>query len=310
LAESGYRHKFTVFTPTYNLAHTLPRLYESLQAQSYRDFEWLIIDDESTDDTEAVVGPWVTGSDFRIRYIRQTNVGKHISANRASDLAEGELLGTVDADDWYAPNALERFLHHWESIPERRRGDFVGVVALCADQSGEVIGSRFPEPVMDSDFFEMQFTHGVSGDKAGVGRTDVNRQFKFPELERGGWVQEAVVYNRMARHYKARFVNEILMFKEYQATGMSASAGIARAKSPESARLYYRELIDRRSSLSRKLVWRHHANLARYGFHAGGGLLGSRQGAASTAWWAAGFPVGAALYFRDRLIMRRLSRAR
>jgi glycosyltransferase involved in cell wall biosynthesis len=309
-ARQRYRYRFTVFTPTYDLAHTLPRAYESLQAQTFKDFEWLIIDDESTDDTEDVVRPWLTESEFPIRYVRQPNVGKHISTNRASDLASGELLGVLDADDWYAPQALERFLYHWESIPADRRHEFAGVVALCADPSGQIIGAPFPEPVMDSDYLEMQFKYRVSGDKVGVARTEIHRQFKYPELEYGGWVQDTIVYNRMARHYKARLFNEVLMFKEYQAGGMSAVGGIARTKSPRSAQLYYRELIEMRSSLPRLLLFRYHANYARFGFHAREGISGSRTGAASFAWWAASVPVGLGLYLRDRLILRRLAKVR
>jgi glycosyltransferase involved in cell wall biosynthesis len=301
------RYTFTVFTPTYNRAHTLPRTYESLEAQTFKDFEWLVIDDGSTDDTESVVREWLRGSSFPIRYIRQANVGKHISTNRAADLAAGELMGTLDSDDWYAPNALERFLFHWESIPEERRDEFVGVVGLCADRTGAMIGVRFPQPVMDSDYFEMQFVLGAVGDKAGVGRTEINRRFRFPELEPGGYVPESIVYNRMARHYKARLVNEVLMFKEHQPGGVSPSAGIARAQAPRTSRLYYQELIERRSSLPRTFVFRHHANHTRFALHAGDGLRGSRSGAASVAWWATTLPVGVALYLRDRLVLRRLA---
>jgi glycosyltransferase involved in cell wall biosynthesis len=299
-------HKFTVFTPAYNLAHTLPRLYESLKNQTYKDFEWLIIDDESSDDTEELVRPWLAESEFPVRYIKQKNAGKHVSANRAADLAAGELIGTLDADDWYAPSALERFLHHWESIPEDDRDKFVGVVGLCADPAGGLVGDPFPEPVMDSDFFEMAFEYGVEGDKAGVGRTEISREFKFPELERG-WVPEAIVYNRIARRYKARFFNEVVMFKDYQPEGMSAFGGVARAKSPRTARLYYRELIEMGSSLPRGRVFRNHANHARFALHAGEGALGSRDGAASTAWWAASLPLGLALFLRDRMTLRKVA---
>lgn len=308
-AESRGQYRFTVFTPTYNLAHTLPRLYESLERQTFRDFEWLIIDDGSTDDTESVVQAWLEDATFPMRYIRQENAGKHVSANRGADLAVGELIGTIDADDWYAPNALERFLHHWQSIPDGERDGYVGVVGLCADPSGELVGTAFPEDVMDSDFFQMIFEYGVEGDKAGVGRTEVSREFKFPELEHGGWVPEAIVYNRIARKYKARFFNEVVMFKDYQPEGMSAFGGIARARSPRTARLYYRELIEMGRSLPRSQVFRYHANLARFSLHAGDGALAGRDGAASMAWWAASWPVGVALYLRDQLLLRRARRA-
>jgi glycosyltransferase involved in cell wall biosynthesis len=256
------------------------------------------------------VRPWLAEADFPIRFIRQQNAGKHISTNRASELAAGELMGVLDADDWYAPNALERFLHHWESIPPSRRAEFAGLVALCADPSGRVLGTPFPEPVLDSDYLEMQFKYRVTGDKAGVARTELHREFKYPELDHGGWVQETIVHNRMARRYKARMFNEVLMFKEYQPTGMSAVGGLARVKSPQSAQLYYRELIDLGSSLPASLLFKFHVNHARFALHARRGLSGSRSGAASPAWWAASAPLGLGLFLRDRLFLRRLAKAR
>ena len=66
--------KLTIFTPTYNRAHTLPRLFDSLVNQTNYEFEWLIVDDGSTDDTEEIVKTFITEK-FPIRYIKQKTVG-------------------------------------------------------------------------------------------------------------------------------------------------------------------------------------------------------------------------------------------
>src|SRR6266571_625464 len=123
---------FTVFTPTYNRGRFLPRVYESLKAQTFQDFEWLLIDDGSTDDTKALVTRWMGEASFRIRYFRQDNAGKHVATNQAVRLAEGLLLATMDSDDWYVPSALERVLHHWNAIPDDRKSLFAGVCGLFA----------------------------------------------------------------------------------------------------------------------------------------------------------------------------------
>ena len=61
----GFVHVFTVFTATYNRAHVLHRVYDSLRAQTFRDFEWLVVDDGSTDGTGALVEGWRAEADFR-----------------------------------------------------------------------------------------------------------------------------------------------------------------------------------------------------------------------------------------------------
>ena len=103
---------FTVFTPTYNRAYTLHRVYESLKAQTYRDFEWLIVDDGSNDNTRELIQKWQNESLFSIRYIYQQNSGKHIAFNRAVREAKGELFLTLDSDDACVEEALERFKYH------------------------------------------------------------------------------------------------------------------------------------------------------------------------------------------------------
>jgi glycosyltransferase involved in cell wall biosynthesis len=140
----------TVFTPTYQRADTLPRVYESLVAQTSRDFEWLIIDDGSTDETVDLVRRWISDDPpFAIRYVYQENRGKHVADNRAVAEARTELIATLDSDDRYLPQTIASFLEIWRGIPERERSSFSGAVALCALENGTIVGDPFPEDVLD-----------------------------------------------------------------------------------------------------------------------------------------------------------------
>src|ERR1700687_2026026 len=112
----GYRYTFTVFTPTYNRAGTLPRVYESLRLQTFRDFEWLVVDDGSKDNTEELIKEWQAKAEFPIRYIRPQNQGKPAATNRATQEAQGEFIATVDSDDACVPESLERLKYHWDAI--------------------------------------------------------------------------------------------------------------------------------------------------------------------------------------------------
>jgi glycosyltransferase involved in cell wall biosynthesis len=203
-------YTFTVFTPTYNRAATLPRVYESLKAQTFRDFEWLIVDDGSTDNTREVIEKWQAEAKFPIRYFYQLNQGKPTAYNRAVPEARGELFLFIDSDDACFPQALERLKCHWDNIPAGQRDKFSAVTVLCQDQHGQLSGEKFPQDILDSDSLEMYMKYRTPGEKWGFQKTAVLREFPFPALPDERFVPESVVWLALSRKYKTRFVNEVL----------------------------------------------------------------------------------------------------
>lgn len=161
----SFRYTFTVFTPTYNRAHTLHRVYESLALQTLRNFEWLIVDDGSTDNTKELVDKWQNQAGSPIRYIRQDRQGKHVAFNRGVREAYGELFLTLDSDDACVPGALERFKYHWDAIPADKRRAFSAVTVLCKDHHGKPVGTRFPCDPTDSDSLEIRYKYKVKSEK-------------------------------------------------------------------------------------------------------------------------------------------------
>ena len=218
---------FTVFTPTYNRSATLGRVYECLKAQTFRNFEWLIIDDGSTDETRELVESWLRdpASDFPIQYLFQENSHKKVAHNRAVKEAKGELLLVFDSDDTCIPRALEQFWSHWNGIPKQQREQFSGVCGLCMDETGKVVGDRFPaNGYIDSDSLEMKYRYRVLGEKWGVMRTDVLRAFPFRE-DIPGLVPESTVWDAIGRHYRTRFFNEALRIYHQDFPGLIARKG-------------------------------------------------------------------------------------
>jgi len=202
---------FTVFTPTYNRAKTLHRTFKSLLMQTFRDFEWLIVDDGSTDNTEEIIKYWMKDSNtwFPIRYIRQDHGHKKKAVNRGVKEAEGELFLIADSDDAFLPDALDRFVKHWFSIPEKERTQFAGVVGLCVDEDGNIVDGRFPcNSYMDCSSLEMKYKYKSCGERWGFVRTDIMRQYPYPE-DIEGHVPESVVWDEVGRRYKNRWVNEV-----------------------------------------------------------------------------------------------------
>ena len=111
-----HKYKFTVFTPTYNREHLLHRVFDSLQVQDFIDFEWLILDDGSSDNTKQVVDEFVNKSNFNIRYIFKKNGGKVAAVNMGLELAEGEFFLVFDSDDWCDSNTLSTFIDEWNKL--------------------------------------------------------------------------------------------------------------------------------------------------------------------------------------------------
>jgi glycosyltransferase involved in cell wall biosynthesis len=240
---------FTVFTPTYNRAQLLHRPYESLRAQTDRAFEWLIIDDGSADGTRALVERWQRDATFPIRYVFQPNTGKHLAHNRAVTEARGSFFLTLDSDDACVPEAIARLRFHWERIPESEQAGFSGVGVLCRDQNGEIVGDPFPYDTMDSTPLEMAYRFKVRGEKWGFQRTDILREYPFAVGPNQGYIPEGLVWHRIAKRYRLRYVNEAL--RVYYTDAPSMTRGRAIAGDALGLQLFYEMVLNEHLSYFR-----------------------------------------------------------
>lgn len=206
---STWRHLFTVMTPTYNRAHVLARVYESLCAQTCQDFEWIVVDDGSTDNTRERVLAWQQESRFPIHYLWQENQHKKTAFNLGVRHACGQWLVALDSDDTLEHDALYAMAQVHDGIPERDRDNFIGIIGLCARPDGSIVGDMFPSDVLDATSLDLNFRYRVTGEKFGCMRTHVLLQFPFPE-NIPGFVPESLVWRAIARAgYLNRFVNQV-----------------------------------------------------------------------------------------------------
>lgn len=256
----------TVFTPTFNRAYRLPKLYESLCRQTDRDFEWLIVDDGSTDDTVKLVESWIAENRIGIRYHRQDNGGKHRAINRGAEMARGELFFIVDSDDYLTDDALSEIHKTYAEIQGDDR--FCGVCMCRAHKDGVRIGGELCFDTLDCSALDFRLKHKITGDMAEVMRTNIMRQFPFPEFEGEKFCPEALVWNRIADNYFFRYKNRKIYICEYLADGLTAGIIRVRRFSPTASMMYYSELLGRRIPLKEKLksavnFWRF-ADLKKY----------------------------------------------
>jgi len=299
---SAHQYPFTVFTPTHNRAHTLDRVYSSLDAQTFRDFEWLIVDDGSTDGTPELVSQWQQQADFPIRYFWQEKRGKHVAFNAGAREAKGELFLPLDSDDACVPDALERFRYHWESIPAEQRHRFSGVTALCKDQHGTLVGSPFPSAVIDSNSLEIHYRFHVSGEKWGFQRTEVLREFPFPDIG-ATYVPESIVWGKIARRYATRFVNDILRI--YYMGEPSLMFGQPAGRNAAGGRLQHLSVLNEQLDYLGAAPIQFFASAthyARFSFHLGAPIthqFADIETAGGRLLWSLAAPTGWLLYRRD-----------
>lgn len=255
---------FTVFTPTYNRAYTLNRLYESLKRQNYRDFEWLIVDDGSTDDTEAVVKSFQNEKFINIRYFKQQNKGKHIAINNGASLSEGELFFIVDSDDILTDDSLSIVADAYQKIS--KYDSFCGICACRCHADGSKIGSNLSFDTFDSSALDFRMKYHYVGDMAEVVRTDLIRQFPFPDFEGERFCPEALLWFRISGNYKFRFINRNIYVTEYLSDGLTAKITRLRHQSPKASMLYYAELFHRKIPIMQRIksainFWRFAINI-------------------------------------------------
>ncbi len=215
--------EITVFTPTYNRGYIIKELFDSLKNQTFKDFEWIVTDDGSTDNTQEVFSEIQSQeSFFPIKYFRTENGGKHRAINYGLKHASGRLFFIVDSDDTLPENALETVIRYEKSIPESQKHSFAGVSGLRGTDINKYIGSTFDGDFIDITYLETSF-HGIYGDKAEVYYTNVIKKYPFPEFEGEKFITESVVWNEIgAAGLKIRYFNEIIYYCDYLDDGLTA----------------------------------------------------------------------------------------
>lgn len=217
----------TIFTPTYNRAHTLNQLYQSLLQQDCYDFEWLVINDGSTDNTETLFNEWLEKENpFSIRYYAVKNGGKQRAINQALQLAKGEYFFIVDSDDRLLPHAITFIKNAFKSLP--KDDSFIGISGIRGGIDGKPL-YRFPSidstiGYVDANNLE-RMQYGLQADMAEAFFTEKIQKYTFPVWEGENFTPEAVVWNQMALDgYKLRWFNQVIYLCEYQEDGLTRSS--------------------------------------------------------------------------------------
>ncbi len=197
----------SVLTATYNREKTLNRVFNSLMNQTYKNFEWIIIDDGSKDNTFKLVEKFKDKANFPIKYYYQENQGKHIAMNKALEICSGEFCTSIDSDDEIKSNSLEILIKEWKKIPKEKQQLYKGIIARCYNPvTKQIIGKRMKKNIMDCSSLDAKYKYKMNYEKWGLTRVEVEKEFLSPGT-RGHFYPEAIIQDLQARKYIIRYID-------------------------------------------------------------------------------------------------------
>ena len=232
----------TVFTPTYNRKELLGRCYESLLAQSFADFEWLIVDDGSTDDTKELVDKWIAEGKITIRYYYKENGGKMRAHNMGANLAKGDLFVCLDSDDYLTKDALLFMKDAYDkTIASAENPEKIGgVVAHKGRSETELLGDKAFPQCMTSTLYGL-YLKGFSGETTLMYRTEILRKFPFPEIDGEKYVPEDYIYDKIDNVCVLAVLDRIVTVCEIVDSGYTDSVKRLRRDNPKAWQMYFEQ---------------------------------------------------------------------
>jgi O18-antigen biosynthesis glycosyltransferase len=237
----------SILTPTYNRAYTLGRLYSSLEAQSVRDFEWIIVDDGSSDETFALSNEYRAVATFPVQYIRQKNAGKHVAINTGCISAKGSYVLIVDSDDALVIRAIETIENCISTWPRE-----IGYCFRRKSFTGAHLGEEL-------DLYSVCLTPNEAvrlfkADLAYVFSTKCIREHPFPVICGEKFVPELFEWNILADTGKVRyFPKEWIYLCEYLDDGLSKNFQRNLLQNPKGFALFYYDQIRRENNILGKV---------------------------------------------------------
>lgn len=234
------QYYFTVITPTYNRAEYLTTLYNSLKNQHNVSFEWVVVDDGSTDETRELVYKFIKKeNDFQIKYLYKENGGKHTAVNLGIDNALGKYITIIDSDDYLVKNGLNIIK---KILTEHNADDIIGVSACKIDNHGNSVSfiNSIENQVMSH--YDWFYTHKRTGDRIDFYRSEILKGTKFNSFTNETFLTEDTLWLNLKGN-KIYSNNQILIV-EYLEDGLTSNYNKLLTENPMGMIYYYYSLLN------------------------------------------------------------------
>lgn len=220
----------TIITPIYNRSYAIEKLYNSLLNQTQKNFEWLVVDDGSSDNIRSIIDSYIKEGNIEIKYIYQENGGKHRALNNGISKIETPLTFIVDSDDYLKSNAIEIINKYFEKYKDNE--NLCGMSFLRCYPDGKINGPKYPKDEFISDYIKCRLNKNIWGDKAEVFFTKKLKEFPFLEVPGEKFLVESYVWVKLAMKYDMVFINLDIYIGEYLEDGLTQNRKIVKVKSP------------------------------------------------------------------------------
>ncbi|MGV4535861.1 glycosyltransferase family 2 protein [Ornithobacterium rhinotracheale] len=286
--------RISIITPTYNRANLLARVFDSLQNQESKDFEWIVIDDGSTDNTDELIKTF-SPNGFDLSYYKKTNGGKHTALNFGIKKANGDYIILLDSDDYLTSNAISFVSDKIKEIKDKEKT--VGIAGRRIYKNGKIVGTENFDHINTSSL-NIKYKYNVTGDLVEVFSKKVLLEFPFPEIEGEKFCPEALVWNRISQKYNLDFYNYGFYVTEYLPGGLTDKIVKIRMNSPKASMIHYSELASYDIPLKEKI--KATINFWRFSFNDKDWSFKNKLSRVNFLYSLVGFPLGFAMYLNDR----------
>lgn len=201
----------TVMTPVYNRRSTIEKTIRSVEEQTFRDIEYIIIDDGSTEPIDDIVNKFMESTKLPVMFVKKPNGGVHTARNVGYEQARGELVLCIDSDDELLPEAAEIFYRTWKLIPKDGRKEYWQMKAQCKNQEGKITGTLFPDGINEMPIDDARRYFSLSkGEQIGCRVTKIMKENKFPEPDGVTFVEENVRWVPLEEEYRSWGINDVV----------------------------------------------------------------------------------------------------
>lgn len=219
----------TVITSNYNRREILLRCMRSVDAQSFKDIEYIIVDNGSSVSFDDIMDQFMVEASIPVMFVKRNNgIGRQTGRNSAIRRARGTYISMIDSDDEYLPDAIEKLVNAWNGIPADKHEEYREVVALCQDEHGTLVGIPFPDGINElshMDSLRACMQPGLHCEHVNMSRTILLKENLFPEPEGVANYSDAVVWWKLSKKYKSYFFNDILRIYYTESKDSITNAG-------------------------------------------------------------------------------------